>query len=370
MSVPFPLTPQPPSWSIDWSAIDVQPWIEHLKGCPQHPIRHAEGDVWNHVHMVCEAMVEMPAWRELAEGERDILFKAALLHDVAKPICTRIDADGSISSRGHSWRGAVLARQILWQAGVGFREREQVTALVRHHLVPFFLAESENPLRHAVEVSQTARCDWLSILAYADARGRRCDDPQRLFDQIDRFRSQCLALGCLENDYRFVNDHARFLYFRDPGSPLDQEVRENYECEVTLMSGLPGAGKDFWIRKQTNAHVLSLDGIRHELGITHADPQGVVLARAKERARDYLRNRQPFIWNAANLSRYVRADCIRLFHEFGARVCIVYVEVTPQQLAMHNRQRRKKVPNQVIDRLLDKWEVPDKTEAHEIQCIL
>jgi integrase len=35
----------------------------------------------------------LPAWRSgaLALAERDVLFAAALLHDVAKPICTEID---------------------------------------------------------------------------------------------------------------------------------------------------------------------------------------------------------------------------------------------------------------------------------------
>ena len=53
-----------------------------------------------------------------------------------------------------------------------FRFREQVTALVRHHLVPLYLAERDNPGRLAIEVSQTARCDHLAILSEADARGR------------------------------------------------------------------------------------------------------------------------------------------------------------------------------------------------------
>lgn len=370
MNSTFPPCPQPPDWKIDWPTLDAFPWMTDLKGCPQHPIRHAEGDVWIHVHMVCEAMASLPAWRELPEAERQILFTAALLHDVAKPACTRVEADGAISSRGHSWRGAVRARQILWRRGVPFAEREQVAALVRHHLVPFFLADSENPRRHAIEVSQTIRCDWLSILAESDARGRTCPDPERLLQQIRMFREQSAEFGCLEQPYPFASDHARFLYFRDPARLPDAPAEEQLHCDVVLMSGLPGAGKDYWIRKNTAAEVISLDALRHELGVAPSDPQGLVLTRAKDLAREFLGAGKPFVWNATNLSRHIRGECVRLFHEFGARVRIVYVEAQPDRLFAQNRQRRKKVPEAVIERLLDKWEVPDRTEAHQVDWII
>jgi tRNA uridine 5-carbamoylmethylation protein Kti12 len=35
-----------------------------------------------------------------------------------------------------------------------------------------------------------------------------------------------------------------------------------------------------------------------------------------------------------------------------------------------NRQRRRKVPESVIERLLDRWEVPDRTEAHQVDWIV
>ena len=370
MNSTFPPCPQPPDWKIDWSMLDTFSWINDLKGCPQHPVRHAEGDVWIHVHMVCEAMAALPAWRELPEHERQLLFAAALLHDVAKPVCTRVDAEGAISSRGHSWRGAVRARQILWRRGVPFADREQVAALVRHHLVPFFLADSENPRRHAIEVSQTARCDWLGILAESDARGRTCPDPDKLLTQISLFREHSAEAGCLTRPYSFASDHARFLYFRDAARQPDSPAHEEFACDVVLMSGLPGAGKDFWIRKNASAEVISLDALRHELGVAPSDPQGLVLNRAKELAREHLRAKRPFVWNATNLSRHVRGECVRLFHDYGARVRIVYVEANPERLFAQNRQRRKKVPESVIERLLDKWEVPDRTEAHQVDWII
>jgi tRNA uridine 5-carbamoylmethylation protein Kti12 len=48
----------------------------------------------------------------------------------------------------------------------------------------------------------------------------------------------------------------------------------------------------------------------------------------------------------------------------------VYVETTPDRLFAQNRQRRRRVPEKVIERLLGRWEVPDRTEAHRVEYVL
>ena len=125
--------PSPPDWRIQWDNLDTEyDWIRSMRGCEQDSLFHAEGDVWTHVRMVCEALAGLEAWRALPEAEREIVFAAVLLHDQAKPSCTRHEA-GRITSRGHSARGAIDARRILWEMGVDFSAREQVCALVRYH---------------------------------------------------------------------------------------------------------------------------------------------------------------------------------------------------------------------------------------------
>src|SRR5262249_28590657 len=159
-------------------------------------------------------------------------------------------------------------RQVLWRRGVPFAAREQVAALIRHHLVPFFMADGDDPRRLAIEVSQTVRCDWLSILAESDARGRVCPDPERILQQIDLFREQCPEAGCYSAPYPFPSDHARFLFFRENNRQPDSPAHEDFKAEVTLMSGLPGAGKDHWIRKNVPGDmVVGLDALRAEMGV-------------------------------------------------------------------------------------------------------
>src|SRR5262249_38635743 len=100
--------PKPPAWRVDWPALhDAYAWVRALAGCPQDPAHHAEGDVWVHTRMVCEALASAAGWRGLPADERAVVFAAALLHDVAKPECTRAEPDGRVTSRGHSRRGSI-----------------------------------------------------------------------------------------------------------------------------------------------------------------------------------------------------------------------------------------------------------------------
>ena len=363
--------PTPPDWSIDWHTIDSLPWMQDMKGCPQNPDRHAEGDVWIHVHMVCEEMAALPTWRNLPENERRILFTAALLHDAAKPLCTRVESDGRISSKGHSWRGAIKARSILWRMDEPFEDREAACSIVRHHLVPFYLAGSTTPARLAIEVSQTLRCDHLAIMAEADARGRTCPNPEQLLEQIARFRAQAVELDCESKPFAFPSDHSRFLYFRDSLNETETHPPENFRSQVVMLCGLPGSGKDFWIAQHAEGRpVISLDSIGEELAVPPLWPQGEVLSRAREMAKEYLLAGTDFVWNSTNLSRNVRSEGVRLFHSHGARVQVVYTEASSPALFARNRDRNKRVSEKVVERLLDRWEVPDRTECHTVDYIL
>src|SRR5690349_4051335 len=88
----LPGCPQPPSWSLDWEALLARyTWLHDLADTPQDPYYHAEGDVLTHTRLVAEALVALPAWQALTPPARAVLLAAALLHDVAKPICTEVD---------------------------------------------------------------------------------------------------------------------------------------------------------------------------------------------------------------------------------------------------------------------------------------
>jgi predicted kinase len=356
---------------VAWQAIDAAfPWISAMRDVPQDPIHHAEGDVWIHTRMVCEALVALPQWPLLEDAAKQRLFAAALLHDVGKPQCTVVEADGRVRSPGHSPKGSLLARRILWSMGWPASRRESVAALVRFHQVPYHLMERTNAGAIAIRLSQTTSARELALLCEADVRGRVSGQLPQQLENIALFCEFCEELGCLDAPYPFASDHARAMYFhrsdRDPAWPAFDDTR----ARVTMMSGLPGAGKSSWAMQYGGgAPIIALDRIRDELGVDPEDVQGPVIAAARERARVHLRAGEAFVWDATNLSRSLRGNLVSLCYDYGARVRIVHVETTEPELRARNRARQRQVPDSVIDRLLERWEVPDLTEAHEVVWI-
>jgi predicted kinase len=364
--------PPPPDFAVPWDDLDrAFAWVRRLRAVPQDPRHHGEGDVWIHTRLVCEALAAAPAFRAFSEEDRRATWLGALLHDVAKPDCTTTDGDGAIHARGHSARGALTARRILWEAGVPAALRERVAAIVRNHQVPFFLLEREDSAVVQRRVALTTPARLLAAVAEADARGRIAGDQQRLIDNVALFAESCADAACLDAPPAFASPHTRLRYFQTGGKVApDWPQHESFRCEVVLMSGLPGAGKDTWVRKNLpDWPVISLDALREEMDVDPRDEQGAVVQAAREQARAYLRDGRRFVWCATNLSRTLRGSLVQLFLDYGAHVRIVYVEAPAAALWRQNRERAGRVPAAVIDRLLGRWEVPDLTEAHAVDWV-
>lgn len=364
--------PAPPLFQTSWPALQSFDWVRALRECPQDPIHHAEGDVWIHTQMVLDVLASMPAFRTLPLFDQQALWLGCLLHDVAKPQTTR-EEEGRITAKGHSRAGELLARRILWELNLPFALREMVCGLIRYHQIPFYLIERDDAQRVAAELSFSCRADLLAMVAEADIRGRICQDLNRVLDNIELFRTFCMEENCYTQARPFASDHTRVIYFASEGHGRvpDVPVYDDTKGEMIVMVGLPGSGKDSYIKAHySDLPVVSLDDLRAEMHIDPTDNQGTVVQEGRERLKEHLRRGERFVYNATNINRQRRGPALQLALDYKAKTKIVYIESSREQMLAQNRLRAGRVPEAVIARMSERWEVPRLTEAHQVKVVL
>ena len=107
----------------------VLPEVARMKGVAQPPQFHPEGDVWVHTLMLLD---------HLPKGASPTLAWGMLLHDVGKPPTFTAPDPAKPGDRirfnGHADVGVAMAREIAHRLKFSNEDREQVLALIRHHM--------------------------------------------------------------------------------------------------------------------------------------------------------------------------------------------------------------------------------------------
>ncbi len=358
----------------NWEALQQFSWVKDMHGVPQSPIHHAEGDVAVHTQMVLAALEELPAFKLLAEQDKEIVWTAALMHDIEKRSTTITDENGHIVSPGHAKKGALTTRQILYRDfAVPFHIREAVVALVRYHGLPLWVFEKPDPVQALVKASLEVNISLLALLATADVLGRTCTDAAELLYKIDLFKELALEHDCWNKPKSFASDLSKFQYFRKENRQPDFVAFDDTKTQVILMAGIAGSGKDHYILRQfPSLPVVSLDDMRRKEKISYGDAKGNgrIIQAAKEQAKVYLRSGTTFIWNATNITGQMRDQLIDLFEPYKPRIKIIYVERAYKKLKAQNQNRDFAIPGNAVERMIDKLEVPRAWEAMEVMYVV
>ncbi len=351
---------------IAWA--ETQHWARAMAACEQDAHWHAEGNVWTHTKMVCDQLQQLDEWNALDESNQRALLLTALFHDAAKPLTTSLDPEtGHVRSPHHAVKGEHLVRGVLRDMECPLDVREQVCSLVRYHGRPAFVLNREDSVREVVRLSWLSENRLLYLFSLADTRGRDTDSMSRPEDNLHCYRMLAEETDCYDTRYPFATDHARLEYFRQTEPNLHYVPHENSTCAVTMMSGLPGSGKDTWLAKhRPDLPIVSLDHIRTEMKVDPTDDQGRVIQAATEQCRKQLRTGTSFAFNATNILRQTRARWTGLFSDYNAKVELVYVEPPMRVLLKQNRDRDKSVPESILHKLAAKVEPPTWLEGHRI----
>lgn len=158
----------------DCGWLEAFPELAALRGTPQDPEWHPEGDVWTHTLHCLDALVGLPAWRAAAEADRIVLSLAVLLHDVGKPVTTlRMQRDGRerLASPRHEEFGVPLAERFLQQVDAPPAVQERVLPLVRGHMARFE-QPTDRAVRRLARRLAPETIARLVVVMTADAMGR------------------------------------------------------------------------------------------------------------------------------------------------------------------------------------------------------
>ena len=371
--------------TINWNDLYNTPFgslFNEMEKTPQNTAYHGEGNVLSHVKLVCENLVNLDEYKKASYTDKFILFTSALLHDVGKIKRTKIDEDSIVSS-GHSFYGSITTREFLYKnlnlAGDVETQnlRESICLLTKYHSFPPYSITDTNALYKCIKTSCNGElvsgfsCKNLYILEKADVLGRIANDTKTQLEKLEYFKILCEDNNCFTTPFKFSSPYTKRAYFLNKTSWQNDDIFDGSFGNVILTSGLPGVGKDTYIQQNLpNLPIVSLDNIREKLKIKPTDNQSPVVAYAQEEAKEFLRKKQPFIWNATNITYDLRCKPISLFERYGASVSILYLETSFNENIKRNAEREKSVPLPVIEKMLSKLEVPENFEAKQVKWII
>lgn len=361
---------------IPWDKLEEEfDWFRDMKGVPQDPIWHAEGDVFIHTKMVAEALVNHEDFQKFDEQEKHILFATAMLHDVEKRSTTEeeeVDGKMRITSRNHAKKGEKTARAILYKdIQTPFKIREHICKLVRHHGLPIWAMDKENLELVAVEASVKLNTKMLALFAKADILGRISDDSEDMMARVELFEWLCQVNECFGVTKSFKSKLGRRNYFQKDGDAWTQlEPFDEKDFTAYVMCAIPGSGKDTYIKKNLgDIPMVSIDDLRRERKVKRGDKkaEGHVYQEIKEMCKVHMRATQDFVFNATNVTKDMRGKVIKEFEEYGAKVVVIYVEVPYKELLKQNHNREHKVPEDAIEDMIWSLDVPDVTECYDVK---
>ena len=370
---------------IDWVKIKegiLKEFYKSMEETLQEYKWHQEGNVFIHTKMVCEELIKFDEYQKLNDRQKLEVFLAALFHDIGKTVCSKV-IDGEIRSFNHGIIGSNIVREFLWKdCNLSGKEeyqnvRETICLLIKYHSNPIYIGKDEN-VRKVIKLSLNNKLasdynlHMLYILSIADVLGRIAIDTKEQLEYLQTFRMICEDLNVLYSHYSFKNEYTKVEYFRNNNIWYEQELYDPTFGEVILLCGLPGSGKDTYINEHfKDLPVISLDDKREELDIDPADSnkQGYVFNSCKEKAKEYLRSKKSFVWNATNKNELIRSKLIKLFHDYHAYVRIIFLETNWNENLRRNKNRSKVVPEVVICDMLSNLTLPENHEAEEVEWI-
>lgn len=111
------------------------PFLHDLIGCPQNPVHHPEGDVWNHTMLVLDGAAQV---RHSTETPIAFMY-LALLHDIGKPATTARGPKGGWRAIHHDEVGTEMVPSAMAMITPEKKYTPYVKKMTEYHMYPHVL---------------------------------------------------------------------------------------------------------------------------------------------------------------------------------------------------------------------------------------
>jgi len=223
----------------------LMPEIEKMKGCPQPPQFHAEGDVFIHTKMTLAGLSSKKFKKEFSDEQPNInLIMATLFHDIGKPPTTQTPEKHGVDrirTNNHDMIGAKMAEKIMTKlklsspANIGL-DLKKVSWLIRNHMVMLQLKNTLQEVKPSTLekyfFNQEMPSQDLLKLIFVDISACRPKETwQPIFKDYFNLKRKLTALASLSKKKKtlpppFLNGHEIMEILKINSSPLIGKIKD------------------------------------------------------------------------------------------------------------------------------------------------
>ncbi len=152
------------------------PEISAMLDCPQDPIWHPEGDVWQHTILVVDRAAELKS-KLTSATDQSAFMLGAFFHDIGKPLTT-VYKDNRWRSPAHDIKGSKICRNLLTDSDFSKEIIDKASSFVLEHLKPINLYKYRDNISDTAirRLARRVNIEQLIYLAMADHFGRTTPD--------------------------------------------------------------------------------------------------------------------------------------------------------------------------------------------------
>lgn len=311
---------------------------------------HIEGNTWAHAQMVC-LMTEVLK-------VNDLVKIACLLHDVGKPMSTKVDAETKkVKMYGHEGLSVFLGLKFLNELNLKDEEKTRVLQLVCLHTFLYKAMRAENTFER-------------------DVIEKFKGEPELLMDLIDM--TACDALGRFaereENRDFWMNaqNNLGHLVYKVDAPKITRQTKG----EAIVLVGPPCSGKSTWIKQNAKDYKLVCrDNVIMEMGkgkhyndAFRSVDQDKVNQEYDRMRKQVIKTEQNIVFDLTHMTGKSRRKSLAGLPKDMKRTAVVFLtsfETLNDRNQKRNKDENKFIPAHAMENMMGSFDFPLEAEGFD-----